>query len=143
MIANAFIDTNVLVYAHTDMDTIKQIIAQNVMSDDTIKTFVSTQVLNELANTLNRKFKQGWLDVERVLSDVSENNNVYTNDVDAIIKSCQIAKRYSFSFYDSLIITASLECDCSILYSEDLHDGQIIENKLRIVNPFKQSKAPA
>jgi predicted nucleic acid-binding protein len=52
------------------------------------------------------------------------------------VAACQIAEKYHFSFYDSLIIAASLECDCNILYSEDMHHGQIIENKLKIVNPF-------
>jgi predicted nucleic acid-binding protein len=32
------------------------------------------------------------------------------------------------SYYDSLIITSSLESGCSIVYSEDLQHGQIIEN---------------
>jgi len=50
--------------------------------------------------------------------------------------ACDIAKRYSYSYYDSLIISAALEANCDTLYSEDMQNGQIIEKVLRIVNPF-------
>jgi hypothetical protein len=50
--------------------------------------------------------------------------------------ACQIAEKYQFSFYDSLIIASALKCDCYTLYSEDLQHGQIIEDKLKIINPF-------
>ncbi len=39
--------------------------------------------------------------------------------------------------YDSLIVVSALENNCSILYTEDLQDGQVIENALKIVNPFR------
>jgi predicted nucleic acid-binding protein len=47
-----------------------------------------------------------------------------------------IAEKYRYSFYDSLIISAALSSGCKILFSEDLHHGQLIEGKLKIVNPF-------
>ncbi len=40
-------------------------------------------------------------------------------------------------FYDSLIVATALESECTILYSEDMQDGLLIENQLKIVNPFK------
>jgi len=42
--------------------------------------------------------------------------------------------RYGFSYYDSLIIASALECECSVLFSEDMQHGQIIESTLKIVN---------
>jgi len=33
---------------------------------------------------------------------------------------------------------AFLDSNCDILYSEDMSDGQIIENRLQIINPFKR-----
>jgi len=47
-----------------------------------------------------------------------------------------IAERYGFSFYDSLIVGAALLADCPTLYSEDLQHGQKIENRMVIANPF-------
>jgi predicted nucleic acid-binding protein len=76
------------------------------------------------------------MDIEKVLSDASRNNDLYINTEDTIINACQIAQRYGFSFYDSVIISAALECDCKVLYSEDMNIGQVIAKKLKIVNPF-------
>ena len=47
-----------------------------------------------------------------------------------------IRERYNFSWYDSLIVGTALEAGCETLYSEDMQNGQLINNSLRIVNPF-------
>lgn len=49
----------------------------------------------------------------------------------------EIAQKYGLGIYDSLIVAAALEAHCSALYSEDLEDGQIINGKLTIRNPFR------
>jgi len=48
----------------------------------------------------------------------------------------EIAERYGFSVYDSLIVAVALLAGCEILFSEDLHDGQRINDQLVISNPF-------
>ena len=45
--------------------------------------------------------------------------------------------KYQFSYWDSLIISSALENECNRLYTEDLQDGRVIEEKLDIINPFK------
>ncbi|SDN51183.1 PIN domain-containing protein [Desulfonauticus submarinus] len=57
--------------------------------------------------------------------------------LDIVRKSWEIKEKYKFSYWDSLIVASALENNCSILYTEDMQDGQIIEKKLEIVNPFK------
>jgi len=44
--------------------------------------------------------------------------------------------KYDLQIFDGIIIAATLEADCDILYSEDMQNGQIIEDMLKIVNPF-------
>jgi predicted nucleic acid-binding protein len=132
---NVFLDTNILVYAHTDLDIAKQSIAQKLIAENV--SFISTQVLQELANTLNRKFKHSWDDINVVLSDAVLNNNLHLNAENTIRQACRIAARYGFSFYDSMIISAAIDSNCSILYSEDLQDDQVIDEKLTVKNPFK------
>ena len=51
-------------------------------------------------------------------------------------RTLDVQARYQYGFYDSLIIASALSAGCDRLYSEDLHDGQIIEG-LTIENPFK------
>ena len=47
-----------------------------------------------------------------------------------------IAARFGYRIYDSLIIASALEAACATLYSEDMQDGQVIEGRLTIRNPF-------
>jgi predicted nucleic acid-binding protein len=51
----SFLDTNVLVYCYTETEPEKQAVA--VALAEQSDTWVSTQVLQELSNTLRRKFK--------------------------------------------------------------------------------------
>ena len=50
-----------------------------------------------------------------------------------------IKKRYRLSYWDSLIIASALENNCSILYSEDMQHSQVIEDNLKIINPFERT----
>ena len=45
-------------------------------------------------------------------------------------------KKGKVSFWDSLIVASAIENQCSILYTEDMQNGQIIEDRLKIVNPI-------
>ena len=45
-------------------------------------------------------------------------------------------KQYNLSFYDALIISAAIDANCNILFSEDMQDGLQFEKKLTIRNPF-------
>jgi predicted nucleic acid-binding protein len=47
----------------------------------------------------------------------------------------QPEKTSVYSFYDALILAGANRGGCTILYSEDLTDGQIVD-QVRIVNPF-------
>ena len=129
-----FLDTNVIIYAHTDLDLRKQQIAQQLISLN--ETIVSTQVLQETANILFKKFQFPWSEILTVLAEASKNNYLYINIFSTIHDACRVADRYGFSFYDSLIVATALESGATVLYSEDLQDGQIIDQVLTIKNPF-------
>jgi predicted nucleic acid-binding protein len=131
---NVFLDTNLLVYSYSIGEPEKQRITQQLIINNI--SFISTQVLQELTNTLTRKFKISYNDTIQVILECSNNNLVHTNSESTIIQACRIADQYGFSFYDSLIISAALECQCSVLYSEDLNNGQIIDKVLTIRNPY-------
>ena len=47
-----------------------------------------------------------------------------------------LRQQQNISFWDSLIVASALENDCSFIYTEDLQHNQIIENKLKVINPF-------
>ena len=50
----------------------------------------------------------------------------------------KIAEKHNYGIYDGVVIAAAMEAGCSVLYSEDLQDGQRIEG-LTIRNPFRLS----
>lgn len=130
-----FLDTNIVLYAHTDLDTVKQEIAQKLLLRES--AILSVQVIQETMNILSRKMKLDWNDIEKVVSELIRNNPVYLNNERTLLKAAKIAAYYKFSFYDSLIVSSALESGCVILYSEDLNAGQVIEGTLTIINPFK------
>jgi predicted nucleic acid-binding protein len=48
-----------------------------------------------------------------------------------------MAERYGFSIYDGLIVAAAVRVGSAILYTEDLQQGQVID-QVTIQNPFAQ-----
>ena len=129
-----FLYSNILVYCYSNSDLNKQRIARTLATTDNV--YISTQVLNETANVLHKKYAVSWHNLEELITDFENNFFIHTLTAKDVTQACRMANRYSFSFYDSLIISAALKCNCTILYSEDLHHSQIIENGIKIMNPF-------
>ncbi len=129
-----FLDTNILVYSYSNTEIQKQTIARKLITEQ--NTFISTQVLQELTNIVTKKFKYNYTDATNVINETCQNNKLFVNTNVTILKACNVAERYQFSFYDSLIIAAAIECGCTILYTEDLNHQQIIFDLLTIINPF-------
>lgn len=135
MKGKVFLDSNILIYSYSKNERDKQKIARRLISEN--DSWISTQVLQELTNTVTRKFNFSLLDAQKAIIECCQNNILHINTEHTILQACQLAIKYGFSFYDSLILSSSLECECDILYSEDLQHGQMIEKRLKIINPFK------
>ena len=131
-----FLDSNILIYLYTSDETGKTTAIKNLLEQN-VDVFVSTQVLFEFSYVVHRKLKLGYGDIERALQEFSAAFEVKIITYNMIIRALQIASKYHYSFPDSLIITAALESECDILFSEDMHNAHIVENKLKIINPFK------
>ncbi|MFP5041748.1 PIN domain-containing protein [Parasediminibacterium sp. JCM 36343] len=135
MSVNVFFDTNVLVYTYSNNELAKQAIARKLVLEN--NAFISTQVLQELVNTVTRKLKFPYTYAIAAVNECVTNYKLHINTNNTIANACNIAHQYKTSFYDSLIIAAALESNCTILYSEDMHDRLIIDGTLTIMNPFK------
>jgi predicted nucleic acid-binding protein len=55
-----------------------------------------------------------------------------------LLKASALREQYALSFWDSLIVSSALHAEAAVLYSEDMQDGLVVENRVRIINPFKQ-----
>ena len=129
-----FFDTNLVVYLYSQDEPDKQSIAKNLFKNH--QPIISTQVLGEIANVLRRKFQLEYTDIVAAITQITEVSQVATISDDNIIHALHLADKYQYSFYDSLIIAVALAENCTILYTEDLQHGQIIESTLTIQNPF-------
>lgn len=136
MSAKVFLDTNVLVYLYSRDEPEKQAAALSLIENN--ESFVSTQVLSELANTLSRKFALPFDVVAQAVAEVREGCTVLPVMPETISQALALAKKYQCSYYDSLILASALSVGCSTLFTEDMQHGQAIENSLTINNPFRK-----
>jgi predicted nucleic acid-binding protein len=133
-----FVDTNVLVYAHDRSTGAKHRAAQMLIQDlwNSGLGVLSTQVLQEFCVSLRRKAARPLAadEVRRLIQDYST-WEVVTNTAESILRALEIEARYKTSFWDALIIHAAEASGASVLYSEDLSNGQRY-GAVRVVNPF-------
>ncbi|MDD5373032.1 MAG: PIN domain-containing protein [Sulfurimonas sp.] len=132
-----FLDTNIVIYAFSEDEAQKQSIAFSLLDGEYNNALISKQVINELANILLKKFKLSSNQVENAILELDTIVNIVDFDLSTQIKALHVKDKYNLQFYDSLIIATALENKCTTLYSEDMHNGMLIENRLKIINPFK------
>ena len=138
MSGKAFVDTNILLYAHDLADTVKNQVAVDLLTrlwDDNCGV-ISTQVLQEFAVNLQRRISLS-LTFQEVRTRIALylDWEVVVNGKDAILRGLDAQKKYQISFWDAMIVQAAEIAGCEVLYSEDLSHGQEYGGVL-VVNPF-------
>jgi predicted nucleic acid-binding protein len=130
---SVFFDTNALVYVVGQKDH-RTAAVEALLAGGGI---VSVQVLNELASVARRKLGMTWEEIGEALAAI---RTLCPTPVPLTVETheagLRIAAQYQLHIYDALVAAAALEAECTTLYSEDLHDGQIIDGRLTIRNPF-------
>jgi predicted nucleic acid-binding protein len=142
-LTRCFVDSNIWLYRFilnsSDPSAVKkQQIATNVTSQENL--LVSTQVLNEVCANLIRKAGFDNSQIQNLIEDFSEGCEILPVSLETLQYAVKLRDRYLLSFWDSIIVASAVLGQASILYSEDMQDGLIIENSLQIVNPFLHEK---
>jgi predicted nucleic acid-binding protein len=141
MSGKAFVDTNILVYAHDENDIVKHNRAVDLLDLlwDERRGVVSTQVLQEFVVNLERNVSTtlSAAEVRRRVEDFLA-WEIVVNQPRAVVRALDIAERHRISFWDALIVQAAANAGCEVLYSEDFSHGQEYEGVL-VVNPFQES----
>jgi predicted nucleic acid-binding protein len=132
MPVKVFIDTNIVIYSLGQSST-KAALAAPLFA---LHPTISTQVLSETANVALKKLALPISETRKLLAMLETTCRVEIVTPQTMQRALDIAARYKFSWYDSLIVATALEAGCDTLYTEDLQDGQVIENKLTVINPF-------
>ena len=131
MSARTFFDTNVLLYLVTD--TARADDVTTLLSEGGV---ISVQVLNEFANVARRKYAAPWDRLSDVLAVLRATLDVRPLDLQTHLLGIEVAQRYGYSVYDSLLLAAARLADCETIWSEDMQHGQRIDGVLTIRNPF-------
>jgi len=130
--ADPFFDTSVLLYLLSG-DAAKADRVETLLST---RGVVSVQVLNEFAVVALRKLKMPLNEIREILDTIRAVCAVEPITGETHDRGLAVFERYRFSLYDSMLVAAALIAGAKIIYSEDLQDGQVIDNQLRVTNPF-------
>jgi len=130
-----FIDTNIWVYLYSRNS--KSHSVNKFIESNFDRIVISTQVLNEFFNVLAIKLKlKSKEGVKDIIQDLIYNFTVSVITTEIIINAIDISIKYQFNFFDGLIIASAMDEGCTQLITEDMQDGQVINNTLTLVNPF-------
>lgn len=129
---SAFIDSNVVLYLLSE-DARKANRSEALLRT---RPTISVQVLNEVTSVCVRKLNMAWHEIADLVDAVKGFCTVVPLTVDIHDSARRLAERHGFAFYDACIVATASVSGCQILYSEDMHDGLIVEDGLTIRNPF-------
>jgi predicted nucleic acid-binding protein len=130
--ADPFFDTSVLLYLLSG-DTAKADRVETLLST---RGVVGVQVLNEFAVVALRKLKMPLNEIREILETIRAVCAVEPITVETHDRGLAVLERYRFSLYDSMLVATALIAGAKIIYSEDLQHGQVIDDQLRVTNPF-------
>jgi predicted nucleic acid-binding protein len=130
--ADVFFDTSVLLYL-LSADEKKADRVEALLQDF---GHVSVQVLNEFTAVSRGKLGMSFAEIREILTTVRAVCRTHPLTLETLDRAIEVAERYKFSVYDSVIVTSAYLAGCKTLYAEDLQHRQVIEGQLTIMNPF-------
>ena len=141
MTANIFVDSNILVYAHdADAGAKRKIAAAQIEALWQQRLGrMSVQVLQEFYVTVTHKLGKPLpkSSAREIVRDYAQWVATPTTP-QTVIRASEIGEVWKLSFWDSLILAAAEEQDCSRVLTEDLNPGQAVAG-IQIVNPFLEN----
>jgi predicted nucleic acid-binding protein len=93
-------------------------------------------VINEVCVNLIKKAQFSELQVQQLIESFYGKYVVVGVNKALLVKASVLREQYAFSFWDSTIVSSALHAGTSVLYSEDMQAGLVVENRVRIINPF-------
>jgi predicted nucleic acid-binding protein len=130
------LDTNLWVYLYSKNPADKYEKVNTLLSSQIESLIMSTQILGELYNVLLKKKFRTQAQAQEIISQLIAGFDITEIPATQVIEAIKINVRYGYSYWDSLLVSTALLNNCSILYSEDMQHDQLIEGKLKIINPL-------
>lgn len=136
MIAETFLDSNVLLYACSSApdDARKRRVAEDLILNTSFA--LSAQVLQEfIANALRKKaLGITEANIDATL-ELAAHVRVQPVTHELVVSALILRRRFQLSQWDATIVAAAAELGCKTLYSEDMSHGQDYAG-VRVINPF-------
>lgn len=129
--SNAFLDTNVLIYAVSGSAERAQRSTEILQAGGVI----SVQVLNEFVTVSRRKHALNWDEVEAWLALFRSTLSVEPMTLQTQIRATALSRRHQIDIYDATILAAAEQAGCGVLYTEDMQHGATIAG-VEIRNPY-------
>ena len=130
-----FVDTNIFVYAFDRTAGAKRDAAQAILTRLWTERSgcISLQVLQEFYAVTTKKLA---MPPNEALAHVEQLGKwtVHRPNLDDLILAIRLHREKKISFWDAMILRSAMALDCSVLWSEDLADGQRW-NGLTVRNP--------
>ena len=135
MTGKYFLDTNVLVYCFSEDEPEKRKKCLDILAraKDEASFVISTQVLNEFAAVMIKKFNQSPIEVKAIIKDLSL-FEVVNMDTELILEAIDIHILHQISYWDSLIISGAKSARCAVILTEDLNHDQEVAG-VKVQNP--------
>ncbi len=132
-----FVDTNVLVYADSTDEPVKQRIAINLLMHLRKQRLgaLSTQVLNEYIHVGLRKLGLSHGHLREQLRCYRQLDTA-TVTADTIELALDLHQSHALSYWDALIVASAHISGCAILLTEDMGTGEVLAG-VKLINPFK------
>ena len=133
-----FLDTNIIIYLYSEDESDKRDAScKFVNSADCI---TSIQVMNEASNIWFKKYNLSKVEIIKYLDEIELLcNEIMPVQRKTINQAIDIKDRYGYSLYDCLMLASAIEANCSMILTEDMKNGQIINGTLKIANPFNSA----
>jgi predicted nucleic acid-binding protein len=134
------LDSNILIYAELESDSEKGKRAADLILRAAQDGVIAVQVLGEFLRFVQRRVPTAFDEAIRQAS-IYQATFLTPPSTDVIInKASELARAHRMQFWDCVVCVASAEVGATVLITEDVQDGRILDG-LRLINPFAAANA--
>jgi len=132
-VSGAFFDSNILLYSIYEGEARRERAKEIILAGGTI----SVQCLIEFVLVTRRKLGMPWASIVEARDTLISLCRVVPVTIEIHLLGVGIAERYKVGIYDGMILAAAIRSRCDVLYSEDMHHGLVVDDRLKIINPYR------
>jgi len=131
----AALDSNILIYAALEPGSNKGLRAVDIIKRATGRGVIAAQALLEFVAVIRRRTPQltaqaiAQVDAWSAVFEIAPTTNLVTGAALTIVRDHQ------FQVWDAVIWSAARAAGATLIVSEDLQDGLVLDG-MRVVNPF-------